>query len=770
MWVRLLARVARLALRRPRAVLLATVLPSGLMTALAFTVPLDFSFGGLMDRTHPEVARYFEASARYGLGGWVPILLEGPEPRLDDAATALEDALANHDGVRSVQDAPPLAWLRERAPWWVERELFDAWLALVRDPEDADAGALVASGLGELDERFGPRRSDGARLVLATLSDDPFEVALDAEGFPRLRRAVRDAVAPFGVEASFAGMAAIVTEEQEATIERMRWLAPLSLLLVLLVLRVVVERVAWLAAMAGPIVLAAGLTLGLVGGLSGRLTIMEAVFGVLLFGLGIDFGIHWWLRLREERAGGRSLEESVERAVAGTGRGIVAGALTTGGAFLLLALAPEPVFLRLGVSGGIGLLASLVLLLTMLPAVQSQLAQRDGSPRSLRIPGLTALSAFAVRRPIGCLVGTAVLLATCAVTLPRFRYETDLERVFSQEIRAVDTARRIHEAFGLDPRPWVVASEDLSEARRVVARFEADPLFGRVDSLAFLFPEDREERARRLAGLPPALDAAPEPLGTLGRAARLGPPRLDELPPALSERLLGPDGELLVYAFAANPRLDAETAGVERRAAQAIAPGATSMVAVFEALIGTDRPWMPSLTACVLVFVAVVVWLDLRGVRLAIVALTPALVGSIASFGLLTASGFAFNTVTLVGIPLLLGLGVDDGIHVAHRLKEQPHRRVEHVMGSVAPAVAMTTATTCASVVTLLFTRHPGIVSLATLLLVGLPLCLLATAWVLPALAVCLGLQPNTGGQPGVRDVGPGRPGLGTGVGKADAS
>jgi preprotein translocase subunit SecF len=55
----------------------------------------------------------------------------------------------------------------------------------------------------------------------------------------------------------------------------------------------------------------------------------------------------------------------------------------------------------------------------------------------------------------------------------------------------------------------------------------------------------------------------------------------------------------------------------------------------------------------------------------------------------------------------------------------------------------MTTATTCASVFTLLFSSHPGIESIAILLLVGLPLCLLASVVVVPALATLLGIRPE---------------------------
>ena len=159
------------------------------------------------------------------------------------------------------------------------------------------------------------------------------------------------------------------------------------------------------------------------------------------------------------------------------------------------------------------------------------------------------------------------------------------------------------------------------------------------------------------------------------------------------------------------------------------------MNVIFEALIGTERPWMPPLILAVVLYIAGILYLDLGQLRLAALALLPVLCGSTVALGLLGWLGFAFNTVTLVAVPLLLGLGVDDGIHVVHRLREEPERPIGDLVGTVGRSIAMTTATTCASVAALLFTRHPGIESVAILLLVGLPLCLLASVALLPACA-----------------------------------
>ncbi len=769
MVTRLLISICRLAVARPVRVLAAMVIPA-VFSLYVLVVPLDFSFSGLMNRRHPEVARYFEASERYGLGRLLPLLVEGPEERLDAAVSDLRPALASLDIVESVAGDPPLDWISERAPWIVSPQAFDAWVALAQTGNDRGAAALLEAELADLAVRYGPQRVDGSRLLLLVMLEDAFELALDADHFPRVRAVAERTLEPHGVTASFAGMPAIITQEQEATIDRMRLLGPISLLAVMLLLWRIERRAVVLLGIAIPLLLSAGVTLAAIGLWDGTLTIMESVFGVLIFGMGVDFAIHLLLRMREERARGLDFQASVERAIAGTGHGILAGAVTTGGAFMIMAFAPDPVFYRLGLAGSVGLLLCFVFLILMLPAEWAILERRhvdDRAPaRALLLPVLATLARVSYRRPLAILGTTALFMAWSAAGLSHFRYETNLEQVFSRDIRAVDTAAKIHEHYGIDPGPWLVAVAEADEARRVAGEFDRDPLFEHTESIALLFSDDVVRRRAHLATIGPVLetrrrdleamrarlagvdaegeeriDAAILPLLALERAALLGPPEVGKLPPALSERFVGPDGEFLILAFVRDPSLDSAAAAAARRAAQAIHPDATSISAIFEALIGTDRPWFGKLNLAVIIFVVLVLIADLRRPKLVFLALVPVLTGSFAALGILNWSGFAFNTVTLVGIPLLLGLGVDDGVHIVHRLVEEPERPVEGVIASVGRGIAMTTATTCASVAAMLFSRHPGIESIAILLLVGLPLCLLASVAVLPAFASLLGVS-----------------------------
>ncbi|MDP7113093.1 MAG: MMPL family transporter [Myxococcota bacterium] len=181
-------------------------------------------------------------------------------------------------------------------------------------------------------------------------------------------------------------------------------------------------------------------------------------------------------------------------------------------------------------------------------------------------------------------------------------------------------------------------------------------------------------------------------------------------------------------------------------AAWAIDPGAASSLMAAEAMLAGERPWIRWVLTGILLFVTTVLAADLRSLRWVAVALAPVLFGTSVTFGLLCWFGMDFNVMGAVVVPLIIGLGVDDGIHVVHRIREHAGPAHEAAV-SVGRAIVMTTATTCIGTAAFLFTDHPGLESMALVLLLGLPLCLLASVALVPAMVRVLGLSESSKGE-----------------------
>lgn len=756
---RALDAVARWTIRSPWSAIGWAVVPALAPAMLLPATPVDLTFMGVMNRDNEHVGRYFEMSERYELGGLLLVLLEGEEELLDDAIERTIEAALGLPSVAAARRPLPLDWLEEQAPWLVERSLFDRWLGLAERPADlSNAAEFVASALAL---RVAVASVPGARLVEIKMATDPLAEEVGQSAFFELEAAVESALAGSGVMAGFSGLPALSAGDQEQTLGAIKRLTPISLVLVLLLFRIVEKRPGGMLSVAAVLILSIGAALGAVGLLTGKLTVMETFFGVTVFGLGIDFAVHLFVRQREELARGRPFEEALRRTVRGAGRGVVAGCITTAGAFLIAAAAPDPVALHLGLSGGLGLLFCLPLTLLILPSVwvlRERRSRRRSKPAAgaaggratpVRVPGLELLVGWATVRPVRCLAVSAVLLAVALAGLPRLQVETRLERIMNRGVPAIAMVDRIQEVLGTNGAPWILAAESLDQARDFARRLDGHPLFSETISLGSILPADLGERAEGLDRVfgPEDRTAAPvagtgDPwalaVGALRRAAAAGPPSLDSLPPGLREKFIAPTGEFLVYAYATDSKADGALARRQREVVQAIDPGASGLLAVVEGMMIGARPWIPWIALSILGFVLLVLCVDFRRPASVLLAVLPVLAAVPFTLGVLCWIGIPFNVMTWLVLPLIFGLGIDDGIHVVHRFLDDPAQPIRVAALSVGRAIAMTTLTTAASFSILLFTDHPGLETMAAVMLIGLPACLLASVTVLPAAAVLL--------------------------------
>ena len=756
---RALDAVARWTIRSPWSAIGWAVVPALTLAMLLPATPVDLTFMGVMNRDNEHVGRYFEMSEGYELGGLLLVLLEGEEDLLDDAIERTIEAALGLPSVAAARRPLPLDWLEEQAPWLVERSLFDRWLGLAERPDDlANLAEFAASALAL---RGAVASVPGARLVEIKMATDPLAEEVGQSTFFELEAAVESALAGSGVTAGFSGLPALSAGDQEQTLGAIKRLTPISLVLVLLLFRIVEKRPGGMLSVAAVLILSIGAALGAVGLLTGKLTVMETFFGVTVFGLGIDFAVHLFVRQREELALGRPFEEALRRTVRGAGRGVVAGCVTTAGAFLIAAAAPDPVALHLGLSGGLGLLFCLPLTLLILPSVwvlRERRSRRRSKPAAgaaggratpVRVPGLESLVGWATVRPVRCLAVSAVLLAVALAGLPRLQVETRLERIMNRGVPAIAMVDRIQEVLGTNGAPWILTAESLDQARDFARRLDGHPLFSETVSLGTILPADLAERAEALNRVfgPEDRTAAPvagtgDPwalaVGALRRAAVAGPPSLDSLPPGLREKFIAPTGEFLVYAYATDSKADGALARRQRKVVQAIDPGASGLLAVVEGMMIGARPWIPWIALSILGFVLLVLCVDFRRPASVLLAVLPVLAAVPFTLGALCWIGIPFNVMTWLVLPLIFGLGIDDGIHVVHRFLDDPAQPIRVAALSVGRAIAMTTLTTAASFSILLFPDHPGLETMAAVMLIGLPACLLASVTVLPAAAVLL--------------------------------
>ncbi|TVQ78538.1 MAG: hypothetical protein EA380_05950 [Phycisphaeraceae bacterium] len=136
------------------------------------------------------------------------------------------------------------------------------------------------------------------------------------------------------------------------------------------------------------------------------------------------------------------------------------------------------------------------------------------------------------------------------------------------------------------------------------------------------------------------------------------------------------------------------------------------------------------------VIVAAMILVDFRRIGDVVVCLAALAIGLVWLLEVMALSGLGFNLANFFAVPILVGLGVDGGVHMVHRWRET--RSTPHNTGATSRAIALTATTTAIGFGSLLTAHHRGLQSLGALMAIGALTCMLATLVILPALLALL--------------------------------
>ena len=138
--------------------------------------------------------------------------------------------------------------------------------------------------------------------------------------------------------------------------------------------------------------------------------------------------------------------------------------------------------------------------------------------------------------------------------------------------------------------------------------------------------------------------------------------------------------------------------------------------------------------------IAILVFIHFHSLSAVILALLPVGIGAAWMVGLMGYFDIPFNPANIMTLPLVIGIGVTNGIHILNRFVEE---RTPAILGkSTGKAVLVSGMTTMAGFGSLILAKHQGIASLGFVMTVGVTTCMLAALTFLPAL---LNLLMRTG-------------------------
>jgi len=158
---------------------------------------------------------------------------------------------------------------------------------------------------------------------------------------------------------------------------------------------------------------------------------------------------------------------------------------------------------------------------------------------------------------------------------------------------------------------------------------------------------------------------------------------------------------------------------------------ATGMPPVMKELIriiGIDGRNAALLTILV---VFMLLWLDFRKIKYAVIAMIPLVAGFIWMIGLMKLTGMQITIVNVMGLPMIIGIGIDYGVHVVHRWRIEKTGKVNKIFASTGKAILLSALTTMLAFGSLIFSIWRGFGNLGATMFIGVGVCFLSTVIIL---------------------------------------
>jgi predicted RND superfamily exporter protein len=582
-----------------------------------------------------------------------------------------------------------------------------------------------------------------------------------------------------GVRATPAGAYVYAELEHQLIETNIRRISLISIIGNLLLCLVIYPRIPLLLLSLLPAGLGIVWTTGVASFYPGEVNLISLSFIAILAGLGDDQIVHFFNRVPQEWAKGGTLNDAVLRTFETTGLSVFLCIVTAATATVSLSTASFKGLSEFGFILTVGMFMMMLHTLVTVPALL-QLWWRISKPRAPQtitfrlLPWVARKSVDFVDRHtrLVAALGLGVFLLSC-MFLPTIKFRKHFE-IAGADNPAVAAQNLLSRKFGIEGSPHVLLiaggeQEVLGRAEELTARlydFQHRGVIKSIFSPTLLLPSARtqRERANLLAGIDFAASARALEEALRENGFRTGPvqPFIDRL------RKLGEDRE------EANDPITLETAakflppGLLNNSIRKTGDGKYVAAITF---YGTDpdaveivpenvvESWHKKFGGFVefsfeqmnrdlqiqvlhdsrraLLYTAVgillIVYLCFRNLRVSLIVLIPIVFGVVTTFGLLLLVRHHFTFMSITAIPLIIGIGIDNGIHLVRRYQENERNEILAIAKASGAALIQSNLTTIVGFGALMISSFDPLVEMGLVTSLGVALALAGGLLLIPA-------------------------------------
>ncbi|MGH9515672.1 MAG: MMPL family transporter [Terriglobales bacterium] len=623
-----------------------------------------------------------------------------------------------------------------------------------------------------------------ALLILA----EPRESAMDYNFAEQVMRWTRERIRSMtaepdlrasGVRATAAG-AYVYAEQEHRLIEtNIRRISLISIVGNLLLCLIIYPRIPLLLLSLLPASLGILWTTGIAGFYPGEVNLISLSFIAILAGLGDDQIVHFFNRVPQQWAKGGTLNDAVVRTFETTGLSVFLCIVTAATATASLANASFKALAEFGFILTVGMFMMMLHTLLTVPALL-QLWWRISKPRAPQtitfrlLPWVARKSVDFVGRHTRLVLGLGlgVFLLSLAF-LPTIKFEKHFE-IAGSDNPAVAAQNLLSAKFGIEGSPHVLLiagaeQEVLNRAEQLTARLEDYQHRGVIKSIfspTFLLPSSRTQTKRagllaevnfaasaralgnalhengfRTATIQPFIDRLRQQGQHPGRST--GPVTLEtaakSLPPGLLNNSIRKTGDASYVAavtfYGTNPdAVEVIPENVIESWRNQIGGFAEFS---FDKMNRDLQRQVLHDSRKALVWTAggilLIVYLCFRNLRVSLIVLIPIFFGVVATFGLLLLVRHHFSFISITAIPLIIGIGIDNGIHLVRRYQENEHNEILAIAKASGAALIQSNLTTMVGFGALMTSSFAPLVEMGLVTSLGVALALAGGLLLIPA-------------------------------------
>ncbi|HMK89479.1 MAG TPA: MMPL family transporter [Methylocystis sp.] len=541
--------------RRPWLVVLATLLLTGAgVYLLVDRFAIDTDTSHLFASTIPwrkNEAKLYQAFP--DLDDLIVIVIDGPTPeKTEDAAKRLTDALTGAPTLLRVWRPDDNAFFRDKGLLYLDSKEVqrvtatliaqrDILQPLAEDPSLRGLSAALLDNMRQIGgsargmEQFSAGLNSVSKVFEAALRDDParldWEKLLAVGDVPEaapskeLRRLVlvkpqldyndlTPAAGPIalvrktaaalglvkdpGLRVRLTGLAALADDEYATITENMEINLAATLAIVTLILFAALRSPKLILAVLATLLAGLAMTAGIGILLIGRFNMISVAFAALFIGLGVDFGIQFATRYREERhkaliSGDDGVDAALVRAGGGIGGSLTLAAVSLLAGFFCFLPTEFKGVSELGLIAGCGMIVAYVATLSFLPATIKLL-----NPRAEKLPVETAVLAHVDKwilshRAFVIITALSVTVAA-APFLMHLKFDSNPMDLRSQKVESVKTFIDLSKNPATAPNTIEALAPSLEAANGLADRLKDLPEVDHVTTVESLIPKDQEPK------------------------------------------------------------------------------------------------------------------------------------------------------------------------------------------------------------------------------------------------------------------------------------